>query len=104
MSRKEELIGLVPDDSVKLVEDVIDEIVFLEGRLEALKKLPFIQVNPKNAEQQRSTQAFKQYKETLQQYTNCVKLIESVIYRDKRIESEEAEESPLRRWFKDNAN
>lgn len=104
MSRKEELIGLVPDDSIKLVEDVIDEIVFLEGRLEALKKLPFIQVNPKNAEQQRSTPAFKQYKETLQQYTNCVKLIESVIYRDKRIESEEAEESPLRRWFKENAN
>lgn len=102
MSRRDELIKIIPEDSLELVNSVIDDVVFLEGRLEELKKLPFIQVHPTKSELQRSTPAAKQYKEFLQQYINCIKMIESVIYKDKRLESDEAEESPLRRWF--NAN
>lgn len=104
MSRRDELVKIIPEDSLELVSNVIDDIVFLEERLEALKQLPFIQVNPKNAEQQRTTPAAKQYKEFLQQYINAVKMIEGVIYRDKRLEGDEAEESPLRKWFRDNAD
>lgn len=104
MSRREELAAIIPEDSLELVNSVIDDIVFLEERLVELKKLPFIQVNPKNKEQQRATPAAKQYKEFLQQYINCVKMIESVIYREKRLEGDEAEESPLRKWFKENAD
>lgn len=104
MSRREELVSIIPEDSKDLVTDVIDEIIFLEGKLTELKKLPFIQINPKNAMQQRSTPAAKQYKEFLQQYINCVKVIEAVIYRDKRLDSGEPEDSPLRKWFKENAN
>lgn len=99
MSRREELVKLVPDESLELVSDVLDEIIFLEERLEELKKLPFIQVHPQDATKQRSTPAAKQYKEFLQQYINCVKVIEAVIYRDKRLEGDEVEESPLRKWF-----
>lgn len=104
MTRREELIAIIPDDSIDLVTDVIDEIIFLEEKLVELKKLPFIQVNPKNNMQQRSTPAAKQYKEFLQQYINCVKVVEGVIYRDKRLDSGDEEDSPLRKWFKDNAN
>lgn len=104
MSRKDELLALIPDDSIDLVSDVIDEILFLEDKLEELKKLPFIQVNPKNPMQQRNTPASKMYKEFLQQYINCVKVLEGIIYRDKRLEGDEVEESPLRKWFKENAN
>ena len=104
MGRRDELVKIIPADFVELVTSVIDDIVFLEERLEQLKKLPFIQVNPKNSMQQRSTPAAKQYKEFLQQYINCVKVIEAVIYRDKRLEGDEAEESPLRKWFNDHAN
>ena len=101
MSRREELIKIVPADSLELITDVIDEVVFLEDKLAELKKLPFIEVNPKNPMRQRSTPAAKQYKEFLQQYINCVKVIEGVIYRDKRLEGDEVEESPLRKWFKE---
>lgn len=101
MSRRDELVKIVPADSLELVTDVIDEVVFLEDRLVELKKLPFIEVNKNNPMQQRSTPAAKQYKEFLQQYVNCVKVIEGVIYRDKRLEGDEVEESPLRKWFKE---
>lgn len=104
MSRREELLGLLPEDSVALVLDVVDEVVFLEERLTELKKLPFIQVHPQDAARQRSTPAAKQYKEFLQQYINCIKVIEAVIYRDKRLEDDGAEESPLRKWFNDHVN
>ena len=104
MSRRDELIKIVPEDSLELVNSVIDDVVFLEEQLTELKKLPFIQVNPKNPMQQRSTPASKQYKEFLQQYINCIKMIEYVIYKDKRLEGDETEESPLRKWFRENAN
>lgn len=102
MSRLEELTALIPDDSLGLVNEVVEEIVFLEGKLTELKKLPFIQVHPDDATLQRSTPASKQYKEFLQQYINCIKVIEAVIYKDKRLEGDEVEESPLRKWFKEN--
>ena len=102
MSRRDELLDIVPEDSLDLVKSVIDDVVFLEGRLDELKKLPFIQVHPQDPTKQRSTPASKQYKEFLQQYINCIKMIEYVIYKDKRLEGDEVEESPLRKWF--NAN
>lgn len=104
MEREAELKELVSDESIELVSEVIDEIIFLENKLNELKKLPFIQVNPKNPAQQRNTPAAKMYKEFLQQYINCIKLVEGVIYKDKRLEGEEVEESPLRKWFRENAN
>lgn len=100
MLRKDELLNLVPEDSRELVKDIVDQIVFLEDKMTELKKLPFIEVNPKDASKQRNTPASKMYKEFLQQYINCIKVIEGVIYRDKRLEGEEIEESPLRKWFK----
>jgi hypothetical protein len=101
MSRRDELIKIIPADSLELVKSVIDDMVFLEERLTELKKLPFIQVHPTKPELQRSTPASKQYKEFLQQYINAVKVIEGVIYRDKRLEGDEVEESPLRKWFRE---
>lgn len=103
MSRRDELIALVPEESLELVTSVIDDVIFLEERLTELKRLPFIQVHPQDATKQRSTPAAKQYKEFLQQYINCIKMIEYVIYKDKRMEGDEAEESPLREWFRKNA-
>lgn len=99
MSRVDELNNLIPEDSRELVKEVVNEIIFLEGKLEELKKLPFIEVNHKDASKQRNTPASKLYKEFFQQYINAIKVIESVIYRDKKIDAEELEESPLRKWF-----
>lgn len=95
MSRKDELLEIVNQDSVKIAQ-LIDEILFLEENLEKLRKLPMISVNPNNPAQQKSTPASKQYKEFLQQYTNCLKVLFKIT-DDKETE----EESPLRNWKKE---
>lgn len=73
---------------------LVEEIIFIEENLKALRKLPFIRINPNNPEQQKATAAAKQYKELLQQYNNSLKLLLHITKGD--IDS--TEESPLRRW------
>lgn len=95
--RAEELkklcVGL--DDAVKTTTaQIIDEIVFLEEQLTELKKYPFITINPKNPAQQKPTAAAKQYKELLQQYANCVKILLGVLGK-----SDTEETSPLREYL-----
>jgi len=82
MNRADELRKLCEDlDEASKVatEQLIDEIAFLEDQLKELRRYPFLAVNPKNPQQQRSTPAAKQYKEMLQQYSGCVKILISVI-------------------------
>ncbi len=44
------------------------------------------------------------YKEFLQQYINCIKMVEYAIYKEQKMENEETTESPLRKWFKENVD
>ena len=97
MTRKQELLELVKDNPTLI--PLVDEIVYLEDQLIYLKKLPFIQVHPKDPSRQRATPASKLYKELLQQYTNSIK----VIIRATGIDETE-EESPLRRWVKEHVD
>ena len=101
MNRRDELLAIVPDDSKELIDKILNDVIFLERKLEELKKLPFIEVHPKNPMRQRNTPAAKMYKEFLQQYINCIKMIEYVIYKEKRLDGEEIEESPLRKWMRE---
>ena len=97
MDRKSELEKLCEDldDAAKTTtSQLVDEIVFLETRLCDLKQYPFIAVNPKNPAQQRATHAAKQYKELLQQYNNCIKIMLGVLGK-----IEMAEVSPLRQYL-----
>lgn len=94
MARKENLIKALEGADMVLIENVIDEVIFLEKQLKALKKLPFIKVNPDNPAQQRATPAQKQYKELLQQYNNLIKLLFAASGQN-----ESDSESPLRRFF-----
>jgi len=98
LNRKEELeklCGSLDESTRKIIGNIIEEICFIEERLEALRKLPFIEVNPKNAAQQRTTPAAKMYKELLQQYNGCIKVMLSACGK-----SETTEESPLRTYLK----
>lgn len=100
MSRQEELLKLIrkngADNDIKATQ-LIDEIIFIEEQLIFLKTLPFININPKNPMQQKTTPAAKQYKELLQQYNNSLRLLFR-LSGDMGAESEE--ESPLRKWVK----
>lgn len=81
--------------SKAITEQLIDEIVFLESQLRELRQYPFIAINPKNPAQQKPTPAAKQYKELLQQYNNCIKIMLHITGK----ESEEGT-SPLREYLK----
>lgn len=104
MSRKEDLLELLPAETIALTEEVVNKILFLEKKMDELKELPFIQVDQKNNMRQRSTPAAKLYKELLQQYTNCVKILEAVIYRNRKLEGPEEEASPLEEWLMNHAD
>lgn len=102
MDRKTELLNYVAGDDENTrsyFAPLVDEVVFLESQLDALRKLPFLKIHPSNPELQKSTPAAKQYKELLQQYTNCLKVLNKTVNEDGA-----AEESPLRKWVRENVN
>lgn len=97
--RKEELLRAFAgvDGAKELITPLLDDVVFLESRLEELRRLPFIEVSSKSSTKQRATAAAKQYKELLQQYNNCIKILAGILRKDG------AEEiSPLREWVNNN--
>lgn len=98
MNRKDELLSIFKDteDVKEVISPLIDDVVFLEDQLQALRKLPFIRVNPNNPEQQKATPAAKMYKELLQQYNNCIKILTGILRKDVP-----EEESPLRSFVKE---
>lgn len=95
MKRKKELLDFIENDTTLL--PLVDEIVFLEGELKKLRALPKIKVHPSDKTKQKATPAAKLYKEYLQQYTNCIKVLIKATGAD-----ETEEESPLRKWIKEN--
>lgn len=95
--RAEELKALCAelDDNAKTATvQLIDEILFLEKSLQQLREYPFIMVNPNNPAQQKQTPAAKMYKEFLQQYNNCIKILISVTNKESG-----GETSPLREYL-----
>lgn len=97
MNRKEELLKIFAEieDINGIITPLIDDVVFLEERLTELRALPFIRVNPNNSAEQKATPAAKMYKEFLQQYNNCIKILCGVLNRN-GVE----DESPLRSFLK----
>ena len=96
MDRKQELLKIFDqiEDTKDVIMPMIDDVVFLEGQLQMLRKLPFIRVNPQDPSQQKPTPAAKQYKELLQQYNNCVKILTGILRKDAP-----EEDSPLRAFL-----
>lgn len=99
MDRKEQLLEIFKDKDITLIETVIEDVIFLEKSLNKLREMPFISVNPNNSAQQKATAASKQYKELLQQYNNCIKILIKFNGAD-----EGDKESPLRKWVNERFN
>lgn len=99
MDRKEQLLAIInkagSQNDIKAAQ-LVEEIVFIEEQLVELKKLPFINIHPKNPMKQKATPASKQYKELLQQYNNSLRLL----FHLSGDMGENEEESPLRKWVK----
>lgn len=96
LNRKDEILKLFEKvDSKELLFKTIDDMLFLEGQLEELRKVPHIKYHPKNKEISKRTEAGKLYKEYLQQYNNLVKTLSSVLLKN----DIDSEDSPLRAYF-----
>lgn len=98
MSRKDEILKYIKENrpnDVIFLSPLVDDVIFLEERLSELKELPFLEVHPTNPLKQRPTSSGKLYKELLQQYNNCIKVI---LLKNTGDDSEE--ESPLRAYMK----
>lgn len=96
MNRKDELLNVFNEieDTKDIILPMIDDVVFLEEQLQDLRKLPFLRVNPDNPSQQKPTPAAKMYKELLQQYNNCIKILTGILRKDAP-----EEDSPLRAFL-----
>lgn len=90
--REKELLSLIDHD--KLLIPLVSDMVTLEEQLEYLRTLPKIKVHPKDSTKQKATPAAKLYKESLQQYTNILRILMRATGTDV-----DDEESPLRKWF-----
>ena len=88
-------IARVAGEEEKAAE-LVEDIAFLEQRLQELRRLPFLRIDPQNPERQKPTPASRQYKELLQQYNNSLKLFCKMCGDLKEDEAE----SPLRAWLK----
>ena len=81
--RKEldEIFADIEDGEKRLVNRLLDEVVFLEERMTELKTMPFIAVHPNNPNLQKSTPAAKQYKECSQSYMNAIRILCSILHK-----------------------
>ena len=96
MSRKEELLKLFENvENKALIENLINDLYFMEEQLIKLRELPMIKVHPTNPELQKRTEASKLYKDVLQQYNNVIRTLSSFIRHDDSVE-----ESPLEAYLK----
>lgn len=98
MTRRENLDEIfkdIEDNKKQLIKPMLDNIAFLEERMEELKKLPFIQVNPKNPTQQRTTKASRLYKECSQSYMNAIRMVYSMI------NGHEIEDDPVQKFLEE---
>ena len=95
-ARKAELLHIFDqiEDTKGIILPMIDDVVFLEDQLQQLRKLPFLRVNPDDPTKQKPTAAAKQYKELLQQYNNCIKILTGILRKDAP-----EEVSPLRAFL-----
>ena len=92
-----DLINSANESAAKALKPTIEMIADLETRLENLRDLPFILINPKNKNQMKATAAGKQYKELSQIYDNKMKIILKAIRNDAGAESDGLEEF-LENW------
>ena len=94
-AREQELLAIArAKGDEATARQLCEDLAFLEERLAELRRLPFLRVDPKNPERQKSTPAARQYKELLQQYNNSMKLFMKICGDI----AEDEVESPLRAW------
>ena len=84
MDRRKQLDNIfknVDDEQKQLVDNLIEEVIFLEQQMKELKALPFISVHPEKSNLQKVTPAAKLYKECSQSYMNAIRILLSILHK-----------------------
>ena len=76
------IIDGIHSEQATVIRPLLKDIVFLEERLNDLRKLPQIRVHKTDKTRQEPTAAAKQYKEAAQTYANIIKIVLMALYRD----------------------
>ena len=75
------IVDTIDGEKAGLLRPVVENIVYMESRLTELRALPQIRIDKNNPARQQATPAAKLYKETMQGYTNAVKILLTALYR-----------------------
>ena len=78
-STLKEIFADIDPGERELIDNLVDEVVYLEERMTQLKAMPFIAVHPRNPAIQRTTAAARQYKECSQSYMNAIRILLSIL-------------------------
>lgn len=89
MADFEEIFASVDPEERKLVSGVIEDCIWLEEQLRNLRKIPHIQINPRNKSQMRVTPAARLYKQYATTYANNIRVLLNVL---RKVETEEQNE------------
>lgn len=84
MKRKETLEDIfkdVDESEKKLIDPLLEEVIYLEEQMKYLRTLPQIQIHPKNNALQKKTEAAKLYKEYSQSYMNAIRILLGVLHK-----------------------
>ena len=84
MGRKETLEDIfkdVDESEKKLIEPLLEEVIYLEEQMKYLRTLPQIQIHPKNNAMQKKTEAAKLYKEYSQSYMNAIRILVGILHK-----------------------
>lgn len=84
MERKETLEDIfkdVDESEKKLIEPLLEEVIYLEEQMKYLRTLPQIQIHPKNNAMQKKTEAAKLYKEYSQSYMNAIRILVGILHK-----------------------
>ena len=84
MKREETLQDIfkdVDENEKKLINPLLDEVIYLEEQMRYLRTLPQIKIHPTNNSIQRKTEAAKLYKEYSQSYMNAIRILLGVLHK-----------------------
>lgn len=92
MQRKAELLEItskLDTEQQRLIDPLLDDIVFLEKRMNELRELPFVSVHPKNKAIQKTTAAAIQYKRCSESHMNKIRFVSGLL---RKIDNSAADE------------
>lgn len=84
MKREETLKDIfkdVDESEKKLIDPLLEEVIYLEEQMKYLRTLPQIKIHPTNNAIQRKTEAAKLYKEYSQSYMNAIRILLGVLHK-----------------------